>query len=347
MKSYRYTHCLLLIALLVLSGCFGRGGPQPTTSPTVTFPVATTATPAPPTATSPPPQPTSPPATAVPTSPPAPTKTPCGPPAGWVAYTVRVGDTLYSLAKRTNTTVPQIQRANCLNSTVILSGQPLYLPFSPPTPTIAATAVPPTKPPAPPPTGPGTRAGELAIQPFAGPVGTEHTAVLGNFIPEERVTVELVHLETEEAVYTTDVTVDAEGSGFVTFVTQPQYPTGPYTLHARGETGTWASTDMAIEAGTPEPPPAQPSLSVTPYAGPPGTRYMLQLTGFVPNTRVTLRLTHNQSGKTIMDLTTTVDASGSDTLEFVSLPDDPRGIYTVVARGPDGAVAQAELKVGE
>lgn len=56
----------------------------------------------------------------------------CGVPYGWVAYRVRSGDTLYSLSRLTGVSVYQIQVANCLgNSTFIVTGQILYLPFIP------------------------------------------------------------------------------------------------------------------------------------------------------------------------------------------------------------------------
>lgn len=52
----------------------------------------------------------------------------CGRPAGWTTYFVRHGDTLYSIALRYYTTVSQLQRANCMNSTVLRVGKVLYVP---------------------------------------------------------------------------------------------------------------------------------------------------------------------------------------------------------------------------
>lgn len=61
-----------------------------------------------------------------------PTKTICGVPAGWVLYRVRSGDTLYSLSRLTGVSVFQIQQANCMgSSTLIVTGQSIYLPFIP------------------------------------------------------------------------------------------------------------------------------------------------------------------------------------------------------------------------
>ncbi len=69
-------------------------------------------------------------ATATRTSPPA-----CGPPLDWVVYYVRRGDTLYSLARNTGTTVDAVKFANCLSSNTLYVGQALYLPALPPPPT--------------------------------------------------------------------------------------------------------------------------------------------------------------------------------------------------------------------
>ena len=55
----------------------------------------------------------------------------CGPPFGWVLYSVQPGDTLYNLAVRTNAWVSDIQRANCNYSQIIRIGQSIYLPFRP------------------------------------------------------------------------------------------------------------------------------------------------------------------------------------------------------------------------
>lgn len=77
--------------------------------------------------------------------PPVPTVTviPCGPPAGWIrAYTVRPGDNLFRISLLYRTTVPQLQRANCMgSSTTIFVGQSLWVP-NVPTSTPGVTVVP-------------------------------------------------------------------------------------------------------------------------------------------------------------------------------------------------------------
>ncbi len=58
---------------------------------------------------------------------------PCGPPAGWVrTYIVQPGDNLFRISLSYGTTVPQLQRANCMGSaTKIFSGQRLWVPNVP------------------------------------------------------------------------------------------------------------------------------------------------------------------------------------------------------------------------
>lgn len=74
---------------------------------------------------------------------PTPTPFPClGPPPSWQIYVVQPGDTLYSLARRSGTTITAIIQANCLRGYTIYVGQRLYLPPLPPTFTPTATGTP-------------------------------------------------------------------------------------------------------------------------------------------------------------------------------------------------------------
>lgn len=52
----------------------------------------------------------------------------CGPPTDWLLYTVKRGDTLYSLATGRGVTVAEVLAANCLASASISAGVGLYLP---------------------------------------------------------------------------------------------------------------------------------------------------------------------------------------------------------------------------
>jgi LysM repeat protein len=92
-----------------------------------------------------PPEPILPTSTLTPTQlPPTPTEknkepTRCAHPSGWVAYRVKRGDNLTSIARAYGTTVPRLKAANCLDSKNIHNGQTIYVPGYP--------AKPPKRPP--------------------------------------------------------------------------------------------------------------------------------------------------------------------------------------------------------
>lgn len=60
-----------------------------------------------------------------------PTVVACGPPPGWVFYTVQPGDTLFRLSLRFGVTIFEIQQANCLTGVSISAGQRIFLPLAP------------------------------------------------------------------------------------------------------------------------------------------------------------------------------------------------------------------------
>ncbi|OQY47632.1 MAG: hypothetical protein B6242_04490, partial [Anaerolineaceae bacterium 4572_78] len=68
--------------------------------------------------------------------------TTCPPaPSGWMIYVVKRGDSLSSLAYRTNISLERIKNANCLSSDTIFVGQHLKLPFIPSTPASKPTTI--------------------------------------------------------------------------------------------------------------------------------------------------------------------------------------------------------------
>ncbi len=103
---------------------------------TAFLPPATPATPQPTATPSPSPEPSpspSPTASATPTSTPtlvpiANATPPCSPPDGWVAITVRRGETLQKLGRRYGVRPARLREANCLPSNRIRPGQQLYAP---------------------------------------------------------------------------------------------------------------------------------------------------------------------------------------------------------------------------
>lgn len=187
----------------------------------------------------------------------------CVPPNGrndWVLYTIQYGDTLSALAKRSGTTVPEIQQANCLQGSLIFAGKMLYLPAaiynaqpdiitisetpkpppatSLPTNTIEipqpppATALPTTTVEPPPPVGPGDPT--LHITPYSGPIGTLYTIILTEFASDDPITLSFYHFDTQQLILTQTVVVSYEGNGVAEFVSQADYPTGLYSVEASG-----------------------------------------------------------------------------------------------------------------
>lgn len=122
---------IVLLAGLMVSACTpGPGTVEPTATYTPVI-IAVAPTPSPThTVTPASPTPTNSPTPETPT----PSVTPCGPPSGWVVYTVRAGDTLFSLASQVGFSQESVMLANCLVSPDLVVGQVLYLPFIPCTP---------------------------------------------------------------------------------------------------------------------------------------------------------------------------------------------------------------------
>lgn len=63
------------------------------------------------------------------------TPTNCPPPTGWLAYIIKPGDTLESLAAHFQINTDELQQANCLPTTVLLPGVIIYVPSVPLIPT--------------------------------------------------------------------------------------------------------------------------------------------------------------------------------------------------------------------
>ena len=64
------------------------------------------------------------------------TPPPCVPPDDWAIHIVQEGNTLYSLGRRYGIDVETLMRVNCLNTQTIFTGQRLYVPKPPATPTV-------------------------------------------------------------------------------------------------------------------------------------------------------------------------------------------------------------------
>ncbi len=141
-KIHRVWPAMVIVALVLLGAACTRNRPQrpvdawtppltrtatPTPERAVSSPSSplTTATPTPPPATT-----TVTPALPAPATTPTPTGTPATPAAEgeWHYYTVKRGDTLYSIARRFGTTVEDLLRLNGMTDATIYPGQQLKVP---------------------------------------------------------------------------------------------------------------------------------------------------------------------------------------------------------------------------
>lgn len=191
---------LALGLALMVSGCIPFVGdsedeatPTPDVIPTVIRPEAT-ATPS-----------IAPPASPVPTLVPLPTQSPqtattapsaCTPRVDWPVYTIASGDTLYSLAIRTDTTVAALQAANCLDDPhKIFEGQELRVPTAPAAPAPAATAAPGATP--------------EAFFPTVTPAGVTFTFVIANNSAEQTVEEEHYYQALQDPVHVSIVATGA------------------------------------------------------------------------------------------------------------------------------------------
>jgi len=203
----------------------------------------------------------------------------CQRPAGWVAYTVRVNDTLFSLARQTNTTVTSIRQANCLASDLIFAGQILYLPFLPKPPAEPATAEPPspttalagttaeaeespkaTSPPTNTPTNtptstvevlqpPGPGGERVAVSPPSGPPGTMFTVLIESFQPDEAITLRIIFADTFELIVEESLVVNKQGDYTYIYTSPVDAAAGDYRVWAFGAEAE-ANGEFTITGGS-------------------------------------------------------------------------------------------------
>lgn len=82
-------------------------------------------------------------ATLSPTATPLQSGSQCGPPPGWVHYTVQPGENLFRISLRYDVSLAQMRQANCLASNYLYAGQPIYVPYEiAPSPTATPPATP-------------------------------------------------------------------------------------------------------------------------------------------------------------------------------------------------------------
>ena len=179
----------------------------------------------------------------LPTPPPAPTRpqpTACVPsqPIGWVLYTIRPGDTLYSLGARFNISYQTLQQVNCISDPSSLKAwTQIWVPYVPVVvPTFTATpfpTIPPTASPTRIPTQPPTSTPTLppAATATASPSRTPTSTPTGSIVPSDTPTSTPVPTGTPTSTSTpepTDTPVPTSTHTPVPTDTTNPYPDPPY-----------------------------------------------------------------------------------------------------------------------
>ena len=256
--NHKLMSLVLVSILLFIVACSPTPTPPPVGTPqpglvASATPTSTAELPPPPAATPTehPPTPLIPAVTAESPPPPAPTQalplptpqpTPCGPPLGSAAYTIQPGDTLYSISIRTGTSVEQLKLANCLTSDQIYYGQGLFVPYLPvfSAPTAELLPPPPATPPPPLatcrnlfrhlPQGTNTwTLCHLLVQ-----LALYSRSMIAEFTAGEAVNVRVFFGATQEVVFRTSTTTDANGQSIVEFASRANNPVGEYVVWAIG-----------------------------------------------------------------------------------------------------------------
>jgi len=273
-------------------------------------------------------------------------------PADWMEYTDPPGDTLSSLAERTNVSVFDLQQGNCLESFTIQAGQQLFLPITPPpktaTPTPRATATATIRP-------QSTRTGVAPVISNVVPDRIDADAnlqpvtitVLGrNFRPTESgFTVELrgpQSLQLELGGSRTDTSFDA--------IVPANLTLGTYDVVVTNQNGRAGVRESAFIIGeappTATPGPAPDIDTVSNALEDNGTTLRLTVTGdsFRPNEQgftVQLQLS---GGDLTVPLTVNEDniPATSSSFEAIAPISDftISGVYTLRVQNPDGQFAQ-------
>jgi hypothetical protein len=172
----------------------------------------------------------------------------------------------------------------------------------------------------------------LGATPTSGPPGTTFLLSGRNNVPYGAVDVCSPLCGPAQNTITT-VYADARGDVAAYLTTTANIPPGSYPVQTRNVAGRIGQTTLTIIGGT-------PTLSVSPDAGPPGTRFQFSGTNFLPNdTQITVQL----NGQTIG--TASSNANGALSFSITTRTDTPPGTYTLVAADRSGRSATAAFTV--
>lgn len=172
----------------------------------------------------------------------------------------------------------------------------------------------------------------LTVTPNTGQAGTKFQVNGSNFLPNDTAIAVTIAGQAFGSVGS-----NAEGEVSFTLQTTTNTPAGDYALQATDSGGRSATATFAVTAVA----SGEPTLSVTPTAGPPGTTFTFDAANFTPSTPADVLL----DGKTIGQIN--IDATGSAKLTLDTKTDTAPGQYTLaVSQGQKQATAQYEVTSG-
>ncbi len=172
----------------------------------------------------------------------------------------------------------------------------------------------------------------LSVTPASGPAGTAFHFTGSDFLPNDQTIAVTVNGQTLG-------NAGSDASGAITFTinTATNTPAGNYTVQATDRAGRSATTQFSVTAVA----VGEPTLTVTPASGPPGTTFTFEGGNFAANTPATVRL----DGQTVGEVN--IDASGNVRFTLTTNAQTAPAQYTLtLVQGSRQASIQYEVTAG-
>ncbi len=180
--------------------------------------------------------------------------------------------------------------------------------------------------------GDGSAGASLSVNPASGPAGTAFNFTGAGFVPNDKAIQVTVNGQALGSVGS-----NANGQISFELKTKSNTSAGEYTLTATDSQGNTATAKMTVTAGG----DAEPSLTVSPASGPPGTAFVFQARNFTPSTPAEVKL----DGQKVGDVT--IDEAGQIQITINTTTTTPPGQYTLaVIQGDKQASAQYAVSSG-
>jgi hypothetical protein len=170
---------------------------------------------------------------------------------------------------------------------------------------------------------------KLSVSPTAGPAGTTFSVTGSDFVPNDSDIEVRINGHSQG-----DFSSDAGGGLTFTVRTWSNTPPGTYTVEATDSSGGSASVDLVVTAV----PGGNPTMTVTPAKGPPGSSFTFKGSGFVPGATVEFSLDGQSLGQAA------ADTAGAFNITLNTNPNIPPATYIVIAK-QDSRQASAQFEI--